>query len=800
MTQVHINRYCAIEGTICQREITYAGPWSYFFAYPSGPRWSEFSEQLQAELQGRGWRGERWEDVASLGFVYQKICDGIHRNELLLAEVTDPNVNVLFEIGYALAVGRDALLLVNSRVKPWDRRVLRTLESVYYETREDIHAHVTRLMDSREDISPSPPDRAAVLDRMGIFDGTENPGTVHHLKPRGRSDISNAVDSALGRGMFTPTSSDAADPLYDEFYEQARAIHRSSLIVGTLVSSDNVDAESINANVALLAGFAVGLGKQVLLLQQTPARSFIDTGTMLVEVQTETEARGAVRRWLELHAGALVQNVQRATEHAQRSEQASKIRRLYLGSPDAAQDVNLMSYYVRTPEYYSALDGTHTLFLGRKGSGKTATFQALRSELRDEPNTLLVDIAPADFQFERLTGFLSSQFSAINRAFVYQLVWRYMLVTEIVKRVAADTTWLYELPASAAAAPLLQYHRTHESELDLDFAARLVTVLGRVADIPEGLGDAETRRRLEDSVKALADYRLSECIRDFFRTRRVVVSIDDLDKHWNPDSVPSVNLLLGLIAETDRLRQYFAGQIHFALFLREDIYDQLLAHDDDLSKRSIARYQWDAQQLIHLVAERLQVASNITGSDRDVWDSLFVSEIDGQSSADYIVNHAFPRPRDVIDFAQKAIEHARRAGHERVEEVDLRAAFPQSLEMAFHALDLEFRQAYPGLGDVLRSFTRHRARCQRSEFLETLDLIVAENSDAFERWHGRTEPLAGFLESVLYRVGFVGYQPLGIEEPYFSNGRSFPDVRRLTGETADVVIHPALTPYLEVRP
>ena len=128
MTQVAtVKRFCSIEGIECDKEIAYRGPNSFFFAYPSAPRWRSFSSELVKELRYRGFDGVRWEDLVKNDLLFSKVCEGIYGNDYLLAEVTEPNPNVLLEIGYALAVGRLPVLLQDKNSKPWSRDLLTTL-------------------------------------------------------------------------------------------------------------------------------------------------------------------------------------------------------------------------------------------------------------------------------------------------------------------------------------------------------------------------------------------------------------------------------------------------------------------------------------------------------------------------------------------------------------------------------------------------------------------------------------------------------------------------------------------------
>ena len=114
MTQTAtIKRFCAIEGKECEKFIKYEGTWTYFFAYPGGDSWRDFTSQLAHELTQRDFYSHRWEDIVKNDLLFSKACEGIYSHDYLLAEVTEPNPNVMLEIGYALAVGRQPILLQN---------------------------------------------------------------------------------------------------------------------------------------------------------------------------------------------------------------------------------------------------------------------------------------------------------------------------------------------------------------------------------------------------------------------------------------------------------------------------------------------------------------------------------------------------------------------------------------------------------------------------------------------------------------------------------------------------------------
>ena len=125
------------------------------------------------------------------------------------------------------------------------------------------------------------------------------------------------------------------------------------------------------------------------------------------------------------------------------------------------------------------------------------------------------------------------------------------------------------------------------------------------------IGLQDRQSRADESIKALREYELGRRLREFAEREDLTffVIADDLDKHWRPDSRQSIDLLIGLIAEADRLKRFFQNRLTIVLFLREDIYDILTQFDDDLPKRDLLRLEWTQSNLRHLVAERLAIAA-----------------------------------------------------------------------------------------------------------------------------------------------------------------------------------------------
>ena len=474
-----VNRFCAIEGRLCEKHVPYQGTNTFFFAYPSGQHWQDFSQQLVGELADQSVLGERWEDRIGNDVLFSKICEGIYGHDYLLAEVTEPNANVLLEVGYALAVGRLPVLLNDSNRKLWDRELLSTLESCYYETRSDILGHVLTRLGDRGDLIENPNRRLPMLEKMGVFDLSEEPGTIYHLKPKVPRDWINAVDRKLRDSSFRFTGTDPSDSSYDEFFPQARAIQSASLIVASLLSTDVHGYQVNNANVALLIGFAIGLGKEILVLQQEPRASVLDLGTVSQLFNTESQAAAIVSRWLQNQTRFALERRATSRERATTRERIDRIRDLYMGHPDALQDSRLLDYFVETPAYRDATDpaGQRMVFIGRRGVGKSANFQAIREFLRERHSTVTVEIAPDEYELERISQFLEAHYPSTNAKLLYRTAWNFILVTEMVKALAEETDRLYSSPNDQDRTNLYDYYESNRSVLELDFGSRLTAAL-----------------------------------------------------------------------------------------------------------------------------------------------------------------------------------------------------------------------------------------------------------------------------------------------------------------------------------
>lgn len=800
---VIISRYCAIEGQYCQRTLSsYTYP-SCFLAYPSASHWSDFAMELKSELEQRGIAAESWEEHISGSVIFKKICDSIHSNSFVLCELTDLNPNVLFEAGYALGAGRDAIFLVDRTRTSVQLSILKTKEQCLYATREDIHTWLKAYLD-QERLSSASIGTPDILRMNGIADAVEKRGTLYYLRPRLTTQVVKTVGQQLDKSLFKVTTSDPFDTTFDDFYYQARQIKESQLVVGLLVTNRTQGANLQNAPVILLLGFAAALGKQVLVLQEQPNETLLDLGTVIRPFQGEKTAKRIIDQWIKTQSEALVRSEQQAVRVRRRREESSKIRDLFLGSPDALQDYDLMDYFVKTAHYQQALTGVKQLFVGRKGAGKSATFRALQEELGRKQKIILISIAPSDFQFDRLTGLLADQYETQHPDFVHQTFWRYIIFTEVMRTVYDRYQHFFQSPIPTYVNQILSYVRENHSVLDSDFATRAIQMLDAVQRIPSGQLNRATDVEIEKLLQRARMNEIERHLQSLAKEYPIFVLVDDIDKHWNPAYPSSVRLLLGLINQVSQLNSRFKGLLKAAVFLRQDIFEVLRRADEELVKRNIANLRWDERALLNMLAERIsyrlgeEFDALDLESDEDVWETVLPRTVQDQPAWTYIVERSLMRPRDVLQFCQYAIDRAQLRKHSEVLESDVLEAEKDYSDYMFQALRLEYLHVYPNLDQIVFEFVAWKARASILDTFHFIESAILSSTLPVPDWVKACANDPEQLLKILYDVGFCGLGDAKRGLQYYSFDRPFEEARALCHIEPFVNIHPAFHRALEL--
>jgi len=92
---------------------------------------SVYTEVIKPVVETAGLQSFRVDDVYRPGIILQDIIQGIAESEVIIAEITPPNPNVFYELGYAHAIGKPTILLADRKNPlPFD---IRSYRCIFYD-------------------------------------------------------------------------------------------------------------------------------------------------------------------------------------------------------------------------------------------------------------------------------------------------------------------------------------------------------------------------------------------------------------------------------------------------------------------------------------------------------------------------------------------------------------------------------------------------------------------------------------------------------------------------------------------
>jgi Cdc6-like AAA superfamily ATPase len=92
------------------------------------------------------------------------------------------------------------------------------------------------------------------------------------------------------------------------------------------------------------------------------------------------------------------------------------------------------AYFIETNEFHAIISGNAKVFVGRKGTGKTATMSQAVLELRKDRRNLVVPIKPSSYELSGLIEILTRLKSDSSFECLLVNLWMYLIYNEIAVR------------------------------------------------------------------------------------------------------------------------------------------------------------------------------------------------------------------------------------------------------------------------------------------------------------------------------------------------------------------------------
>jgi hypothetical protein len=740
--------------------------------------------------------------------IISEVLGHIDLSQLAAFVLTYLNHNVMFELGYAIGAHKRIWLLLDDSHAPtrqaWEEiSLLTTIGYAPYKNAPDIR---TAFLRDQPHLQPD-----TVFDQ--IIEPALQPAAGRHSLFYFKSLYENEPERRLTRRVtreadkgYRCVLADPSESTYPLGW-YAQQVYSASAVMVHLTSPDLVGALAHNARGALIAGLAHGMKRPLLMLAEknlmTPAP--IDYRELLGQYKTAEAAVSRAGAWLDNN----LPEVAAKTEAVPALRLATELKTLRLGEDVAEhEEDSLGEYFVETASYREVLERKTTIFLGRKGTGKTANLIRASATLAEDKRVLVVVIKPWGYDMEAVVRLLSKSMPGDIRRYLIEGLWQYLLETEIALAALDEAR---SRPAGIAPnSPewrLQDFCEDPKLGINEEFAVRLERMVDQLEliELDEG-GVEEPRKRMVQALHTGPIAQLRTLLGEVLKERtRVAVLIDNLDRGWDRASnIPQLSeMFLGLLVSTGKLEVEFAKQrrdkerveLTLGIFLRSDIFYYLKKQAREPDKLPATALLWnDPDLLLRVVEERFLVARGGETDPKTLWTQFFTPTVGGIPTPSYLLARVLPRPRDVLHICSAAISAAVTAGHHIVEESDLTKAEKAYSQFACDALRVENGVTLKELNEVLYRFMG----CAPVLTEESVYELVSEAGVDIGK--------VGDVVDHLKALSFFGVEVRDSEFRYAEDPEDAKKIEVLAqkleesaGRPFRLEVHPAFRPYLEIE-
>lgn len=770
-------------------------PSSAFVAYPSSPK--ELGATIRdavavANIEQALVQYQTWEhnDISGRPLT-GSILASIENAHILVADVTRLNVNVVYEVGYAIGAKIRVRLVRNSTITSDDNVVLRT--GIFDTLGHDRYAsadELATLLCQPIDFSPLKTDEET--DRKAPVYLLECPVRT----PEMARIVARVKKARLFYRSFTP-SEDARLSAIDAI----RHVAKSIAVLIPLLSPEFEDASVHNIRAAFVAGLAHGMSKKTLVLQDgrhlvpLDLRDAVETYTNLEEINGHVEA----------FAGDVYEDLQRG--HVFEGPTGSLLQQVSLGDPMAENEFQTLgAYYVQTDEFNRALRGEVNLVVGRKGTGKTALFFQVRDRIRKDKQNVVIDLKPEGYQLIRLKEDVLDYLADGAKSHLITAFWEYLLLLEISRKLLEKDKQRHRYD------PLLLEKYQRLSELyseqrnagEGDFSERLLVLADEIiAKYNEKYGQDKGGRLTADQVTGLLHTTTLSMLRNSLaeylgQKEQVLVLFDNLDKGWALHGIErgDVLILRCLIDASRKVQREMRKakiQMSCVVFVRNDIYQLLMDGSSDFGKETRASLDWsDPDLLRELLRRRLVQQFHQDVTFEQIWARFCTSHYEGEETSQFLIERCLMRPRNLLKVLGYCKGFAVNLDHERIEAEDIRKGLRSYSNDLVIEADRELADVLPSADGLLYQFVGELSEMS-SEGLEAL----------LDRHQLGDEERGKAIEFLLY-FGFLGIR-LGKEDPRYIydvgyDMKIIDAILRKNQKRVQYVLNPAFWSALEVRP
>jgi nucleoside 2-deoxyribosyltransferase len=772
-----------------------------FVIYPSQPSLLQNAIEgaiEELEFQRPDLRVESWRQIGDPGrFIVEGVMQRIDDADFIVADITRLNFNVTFEVGYAIGRTKPVALTINEGLSPGTKEI--TELGVYDTLLYDKYQNAVGLSRIISGIDGTEPLHfpAYEIDRSA---------PVYVLDTLHKGDASLRIASKLRQAKIGYRSFDPAEKPRLSTLEAYGGVARSVAVIINLLSAESTDYELNNLRGAFLAGLSFGLDTEPLIVQEgedpvpLDYRDFVEVYRHPFDVDP--------------HINDLAPRVMESVLTSEGRQSASVegfLANMDFGDSTAENEIETLGdYYVATDEFGTVLDGLARLTVGRKGSGKSALFFQVRDNLRRSKGNLILDLKPEGHQLLRFKHQVLQFLEEGVREFVVTAFWEYILLLETCNKILESDRQLH-IRNRDLTEPYQRLKELYTPELlgeELDFSERLLELVDRIGDrFLEKYGEQEdvylTQAQVTELIYAHDIPQLRQQLAGYLQYKdRVTVLFDNLDKGWPTRGVTETDIVIlrALLEASRKLERFFNSRnadYTTTVFVRNDVYELLVEETPDRGKESRVSLDWTDPDLLKEFLRRRLVFNGIDAhlSFREAWQQVCVTHIEGEDTADHLIQRSLMRPRNFLTLVNHCKSNAVNLQHDKIAIEDIQKASAAYSADLCKEIGLEIRDVFPAAEDVPYYFIGASSPLTLSDVKALLEEVPITN-----------EQVERLIEILLW-FGFLGVQSVrgdGNRETYiydvhYDMKKLKRLARNLRVDDTVLFIHRAFWPFLDIE-
>jgi len=686
-----------------------------FYAFPSQPE--HLSETIIEAINVINKKNYikiiPWTDLNPTGkIIISQVLNKINQCDLFLYDLSNFNANVCFELGYAISKEKKIWGTLDSS-SPSNIKLIKESD-VFSIIGYQEHINFEDIIKAFCNDKPFLDLNQSFISQFENFknfnyNNFENKDILY-LKSTLGSTASKKLSHFLINLKREIIEIDILENSYQPFDEIIVNVLRSNVVIVHLLDEKQNNHKEINAIYSLIAGLSVGFNKMTLMVAPEPFQPPLDYRNLLITHRTAKECVEKVEKWIYPILSKGTNNIQHKNKVTQDNELA--LIRFVLGDGQAEhEEKELQSYFVETSQYHQGLNERIGLFIGRKGTGKTANLFKIREHFSIEKQTFIVTIKPQSFRLETYVKLINEFFNDIDiRSYITEKIWEFIIFSSI----------LFELYEKLKNKPvyydfseeenfLIKYVDDNLDIITSDFGDKIDYIYNKANIL---FNENKNPKTIIEIIFNDYLHNIQHILKiNLNNFGRIVILIDNLDKAW--DFGKNINLqciiiygLIGFYNTLEKRLNWKKGDIRYLIFLREDIYKVVneKAREQDKLLLNTTRLDWNDKDLLLRVIEERFLYFDQNLKREEIWKNLFCNQINGISTREYLFNNVIKRPRDLIYIVKSAINVSINHRNEKIEKEDIITAQKTYFEFLVSNTVTEYKFFIPEIKSIIYSF------------------------------------------------------------------------------------------------